>query len=250
MPSMKEQPMDRLTIFLDDGGVMNDNERRGPAWQRLISAFLAPRLGGDPAGWMTANRIVAERQFADYTRTMSGRTDLDVAAYLRANQVEWLTGMCALVGVPAPPADECLALAEATAAYVTPRVDAAFPGAVAAIRQLHAAGYTLHTASGEWQADLHGYLTGMAVRDLFGNLYGTDRINTFKQGPAYYTRIFADAGVAPAAALVVDDSPAAVGWARAAGARAVLVGVAGGAPVLSDAPAIGSLADLPALLAP
>lgn len=239
--------MAQLTIFLDDGGVMNDNARRGLAWQRLVSAFLTPRLGGDPAAWMTANRVVAERQWADFTRTMRGRTDMDVAAWLRANQIEWLTDMCALVDVPAPPADEALALAEAASAYVTPRVDSAFPGAVDAIRQLHAAGHPLHTASGEWQADLHGYLTGMGVRELVGNLYGVDRINTFKQGPAYYVRAFADAGVDPAAALVVDDTPAAVEWALAAGARAALVGAAASAP--ASVPVIGSLAELPALLA-
>jgi HAD superfamily hydrolase (TIGR01509 family) len=239
--------MPRLTIFLDDGGVMNDNRRRGPAWQRLVSAFFTPRLGGDPAAWREANRVVAERLWADYTRTMRGRTDADVAAFQRANQIAWLAGMCALVGVPAPPDDECLALAEQAAAFVTPRVDAAFPGAVAAIRQLHAAGHALHTASGEWTADLHGYLTGMGVRDLFGRLYGTDLINTFKEGPAYYARIFADAGIAPAEALVVDDTPIAVEWAARAGARAVLVGAAPGPAGATRV--IAGLAELPAVVA-
>ena len=29
-------------IFLDDGGVLNDNNRRGVKWRRLIGEFLAP----------------------------------------------------------------------------------------------------------------------------------------------------------------------------------------------------------------
>jgi FMN phosphatase YigB (HAD superfamily) len=58
------------------------------------------------------------------------------------------------------------------------------------------------------------------MRDLFGRLYGTDLINTFKEGPAYYERAFADAGEAPGEALVVNASPAAVAWTRQAGARA------------------------------
>jgi HAD superfamily hydrolase (TIGR01509 family) len=237
----------RLTIFLDDGGVMNDNQRRAPAWQRLVSAFFTPRLGGEPAAWMMANRVVAERQWADYTRAYRGRTDVDVAAFVRANQLEWLAGMCALVGVPTPPEDECLALAAAAAAFVTPRVDSAFTGAVEAIRRLHAEGYALHTASGEWTPELHGYLSGMGVRECFGRLYGTDLVNTFKEGPAYYTRAFTDAGVAPHEALVVDDTPIAVEWALRAGARAVLVGAPDRAP--AGARAINALAELPAIIA-
>ena len=38
----------RRAIFLDDGGVLNDNARRGPQWQRLVGEFFAPRLGGEP----------------------------------------------------------------------------------------------------------------------------------------------------------------------------------------------------------
>ena len=51
----------RLTIFLDDGGVINDNAVRGPQWQRLVGRFLSPRLGGEPEAWAQANKVVAER---------------------------------------------------------------------------------------------------------------------------------------------------------------------------------------------
>jgi HAD superfamily hydrolase (TIGR01509 family) len=234
-----------LTVFLDDGGVMNDNQRRGPAWQRLVSAFFAPRLGGDPAAWMEANRVVAERQLGDYTRTMRDRTDVEVAPYYRASQVSWVTGMCALVGVPPPDDEACVRLSVSAATFITPRVDAAIPGAIEAIRALHADGYALHTASGEHSSELHGYLTGMGVRHCFGQLYGPDLVNTFKEGPLFYERIVADAQVKAAEALVVDDSAAAVGYARQAGARAVLVDPTVERP---DAHVIRRLADLPALL--
>jgi hypothetical protein len=38
-------------VFLDDGGVLNDNERRAPEWRRLLGEFFAPRLGGTPEAW-------------------------------------------------------------------------------------------------------------------------------------------------------------------------------------------------------
>ncbi len=77
----------------------------------------------------------------------------------------------------------------------------------------------------------------MGVLDCFTRLYGPDLINTHKNSPNYYAHIFADAGVEPAHALVIDDSLATVQWARQAGARALLIG--------TD---LRSLAELPILL--
>ncbi len=108
-----------------------------------------------------------------------------------------------------------------------------------AIHQLHAQGYTLHTASGTSSRELAGYLEGMGVLECFGRLYGPDLVNTLKSGPRYYARIFADAGVSPSEALVVDDSAKALGWAAEVGARTILIGEDG---------VITSLAELPTLL--
>ncbi|MCX8212923.1 MAG: hypothetical protein OTJ97_00160 [SAR202 cluster bacterium] len=43
------------TIFLDDGGVMNDNTLRGREWQRHVGEYLSPRLGGSLQAWGNAN---------------------------------------------------------------------------------------------------------------------------------------------------------------------------------------------------
>lgn len=87
----------------------------------------------------------------------------------------------------------------------------------------------------------------MRVRDCFGRLYGPDLIETLKEGPEYYERIFADLGIAAADALVVDDSPRATRWARQVGAQTVLVGDS--SPLRTGTTVhIGSLVELPALL--
>ena len=83
----------------------------------------------------------------------------------------------------------------------------------------------------------------MSVRDCFGRLYGPDLIRTLKEGPAYYARIFADAGVDPVRSLVVDDTPLALRWAAEVGARTLLVGEAS-----PEFRTIAALADLPALI--
>lgn len=155
--------------------------------------------------------------------------------------------MCQHVGVTVPSNEGCLRLAIETEEYVLPRVRAAFPGAVEAVHKLKAAGYRLGTASGQSSGELVHYLTGMDILACFTErLYGPDLVRTRKASPLFYERIFADAGVAPAQALIVDDTPEAVGWAVQAGARAILVGV-GPEKKLSYA-TVASLSELPLLL--
>lgn len=179
--------MERPVIFLDDGGVMNDNRRRGPQWQRHVADFLAPRLGGRKRAWRLANAVVAERLFRDMTLPASGTSDPLFWVFHDGYLDTWLVGMCRELGL-APPdtAGRRLALAREASAYVTRRVHAAIPGAVPAIRALHRRGYALHTASGEFAADLEGYLDGMGVRPCFGTLYGCDLVGarTILCGPA------------------------------------------------------------------
>lgn len=237
----------RRMVFLDDGGVMNNNNTRAAQWQRLVGEFFVPLLGGSAEAWSHANRVVADRLFGPDAWRKRVQAALDYRSFDRDYQVEWLQGMCELVGVETPPEEECLHLAQRAVAFITCRVQAAFPGVVDTIRTLHRQGYTLHTASGESSLDLAGYLHAMGVRDCFGRLYGPDVIAILKEGPEYYERIFAELGIAASDALVVDDSPRAIAWATQVGARTVLVRDSS-LPQTGTTLHIGSLVELPALL--
>jgi HAD superfamily hydrolase (TIGR01509 family) len=239
--------MPGLTIFLDDGGVMNDNAVRGRQWRLLVGEYLAPRFGGDPERWGTANALIAERLWLEHAERMAAHPDGGYAAFWDEYLTRWFNEMCEAVGAQAPSDDRCRALSVEVSDYVTPRVRAAYPGAIDAVRRLYAEGYALCTASGEPSDHLEGYLTGMGVRDCFqGALYGPDIIDTPKHHPQYYERILAHAGVAPEDAVVVDNEPEVLAKASAAGARTVLVS-AGGAG--SDGlAAVAGLRELPGLL--
>jgi len=234
-------------IFLDDGGVMNDNSVRQGQWQLMVGEFLAPLLGGEAQAWADANHIVIAGMFASEgaweARLLAAP---NYATFDYQYYLDWLCGMCKLVGVAPPPADKSVEIGRRAAASIIPRVQSAFPGAIEAIRLLHNRGYTLHTASGESSTDLGFYLAPMGVRDCFGRLYGPDLIETFKNGPAFYERLLADAGVAPSDALILDDSPKCLGWAEQAGARGILVSNAPQSPATLTR--IASLADLPGFI--
>lgn len=211
-------------LFVDDGGVLNDNERRGPEWRRLVGEFFAPRLGGTPEAWAAANSAVFPGTWQRYLAHVRTAT-AGVRPFLRAEDRRWLAEMCAAVGVrvDTDEPDELDELMEAAHRYITRRVSSAYPEAAQAIRDLARAGIALHTAAGHTALQLDGYLRGMGLRELFDRLYGVDLVDRFKTGPQYYAAILADSGVDPAEAAVIDDSAEALDWAAACGLRTIRV---------------------------
>lgn len=236
--------MSSLSIFLDLGGVIYDKDRQVGQRGALVGGCFMELLGGTQEAWAFAHQVVSAR--LEKWEDVYG-PPADFVSFYRSYQLCWIRGMCELVGMLAPDEEECLALAFRAIASITCRVQAALPGAVEAIRVLHHKGYPLHMASGSCSLELAGYLSGMGVRHCFGRLYGADLINTFKEGPEFYERLFADAGIRPAEALVVDDSPLVINWAAQAGAKTVLVS-ASSHPEIEGIPRIESLAQLPAFL--
>src|SRR5581483_10036319 len=237
--------MSSLSVFLDLGGVIIDKDQQIAQWQSLVGGCFAELLGGDGEAWTHAFRIVTNR--LEQWEEARGRTSADFVSFYWSYQLHWIRGMCEVVGIMVPAEEECLALAYRAIASITRRVQAALPGAVEAIRILHHQGYSLHLASGSCSLELAGYLDGLGVRHCFGRLYGADLINTFKQGTEYYVHLFADVGIPPEEALVVDDSPQAINWAAETGARTVLVSTSAH-PEIGTLPRIERLAQLPAFL--
>ena len=236
-------------IFIDDGGVMNDNERRGQQFRKHLADYLVPRFGGTHAAWEAANLEIISVQMPMYVDGTGFPERGGFLERVREMDILWWRGMCEIVGVEASEDDdECYRISREATEYVIPRIRSYYPGAPEAIRALHAAGYRLYTASGEESYDLALWLDGLGVRELITRAYGPDLIDTHKGSRYYYEGIFADSGESPATALFLDDSNKCIGWITEAGARGVLV--TSEPPDETDAVAvIGSLAELPELLA-
>jgi HAD superfamily hydrolase (TIGR01509 family) len=206
-------------VFLDDGGVLNDNERRGAESRRLVGEYFAPRLGGTKDQWIRANVTAFERAWARFVATRDAGEQPPYTEFVDSEAAIQLRDTCELVGVE-PPADAA-AVAREAATWICERVDAAYPDAVPAVRALAARGLKLHTASGALSTDLDGYLRGMGVREHFDRLYGPDLVGTWKVDAHFYRAIVADSGADPRTALVVDDSAAMAAAAREAGLDAL-----------------------------
>jgi len=239
----EEITMTHLTVFLDVGGVINDKDQQITQWQRLVGPCFVSLLGGTAEGWAQANGLITERLL----EWESAHARANFVTFYSASQLHWVRGICNLQNMPIPSVEECLNLASRATDWISRRVQAAMPDAREAIRLLSSQGYRLHTASGSCSREMAGYLEGLGVRHYFGRPYGADLINAFKQEPQYFERIFADSGVRPTEALVVDDSAQALRWARQVGARTILVS-SSLPPEQDTIPHIGSLTELPAWL--
>lgn len=94
--------MTRPVLFLDDGGVMNDNRLRGLQWQCLVAEFFAPRLGGTQEAWSEANRIVIARLLEPAAWQARVQAATEYRSFDYCYQFDWFRTMCALVNVPVP----------------------------------------------------------------------------------------------------------------------------------------------------
>jgi HAD superfamily hydrolase (TIGR01509 family) len=220
-PDARRVPDARIdTLFVDKGGVLVDNNSLAPQWRRLIGEYLAPRLGRTPRAWGEANRSAFERQLGRWRQVMRAPGPADIRGFFARDAVLWLIDMCDVVEVPRPPPEDAERIARATVAYVEAHLDIPSPGRVIdALRALRSRGVTLHIASADAHEQLVAFLRHIGARQLFDRVYGSDLINTWKSGPAYYRAVLADTGTAAERAAVVDDSAEAIAWASECGMR-------------------------------
>lgn len=239
--------MQTKTLFIDDAGVLNSNQLRGPQWNTHIGRFMVDHLGGSARDWECANAIVASQvvsqKFRDQLRAASGLPVLTFALFEPAYAEAWLYGMCNIVGIQTPGKDELIRLHREAHIYANSQVKAEIGGAGEAIRKLSNTGFTIHLASNGASYENEMILQGMGIRTYIGTAYGTDIVNIMKEGPDFYKAIFAHAGVHPTDAVVIDDKCQMLSYAANLGAMTVCVGTDDCGEYKPDhrVPAIGQL---------
>ena len=98
------------------------------------------------------------------------------------------------------------------------------PGARELVRSLAGAGVPLAVASSSPRRWVDAGLEGSGVGEHFASSVAGDEVAAGKPDPEIYLRAAGGLGVAPGRCIALDDAPAGVASARAAGMRVVLVG--------------------------
>src|SRR6266704_2426503 len=98
---MRRGVMSVLNIFLDDGGVITDKQRRAAEFERLVGVCVVALLGRTEAAWTRVHRTVVDRLADPQSQEVLATSDF--VGFYRAYQLRWLGGMCELLDLPTPP---------------------------------------------------------------------------------------------------------------------------------------------------
>ncbi len=93
--------MSLLNIFLDDGGVITDKQRRAAEVERLVGDCFVALLGGAEAAWTRAHRTVVDR-LAD-PLSMNVLTAADFVGFYRASAQSKPSVSCIVSGMRCTP---------------------------------------------------------------------------------------------------------------------------------------------------
>ncbi|KAF9953458.1 hypothetical protein BGZ70_000245 [Mortierella alpina] len=168
-------------IFLDSGGVINDNSRRAPQWVYHLEQYMpTTRLGGPGKLWGEANAILSDQLFGSEDRLWDKfiAESEDFKSFYRTYCLYWMNGTIGLVNdflrreheqnialqdqvagstekeplqLAYPETEaELIEIAHNAHLYCTALVQADYPGAVEAIMRLKfEQGFDMYTCSGE-----------------------------------------------------------------------------------------------------
>lgn len=219
-------PKSQFSIFFDDGGVINDNETRGPQWWQLIGDFFIPKYGYSHEQWKEANikQLNAEIKFFD--DLLATNTLFDFTKYLDDADESWIRIMFENLGIPVPNRNDCIDLAREATGWIVPQIKASYNGMNELVMKL-SSHFDLYTSSGEHYEMIKGYFKAQGIAQYFKKLYGPDLIGVFKSHPEYFKRIFQDTGVAPENAIIIDDKTKVLDLARSFGANCILSNLTG-----------------------
>jgi phosphoglycolate phosphatase len=98
-----------------------------------------------------------------------------------------------------------------------------YPGAVAAVEALRAAGYATGICTNKPEALAETLLTRLGIRGLFASLIGADTLPVRKPDPAPYRAAVAGAGGSVVRSILIGDTETDARTARAAGVPVALV---------------------------
>ncbi len=192
-----------ISIFFDDGGVLNDNKIRGKQWKLFVGEYYSGRFGGDPEIWGEANHKLITSFF---WRDGKEKFD-DYLAFYTHFKKNMVLGMFKEAGKIPPRNLNYEEVFNSARQFVIPKVRSAIPGVINSIKELFGRGFILYTAAGAVSIEMKMYLEGLGVSQYFVEFYGLDLINTWKSGPDYYKAIFNHSGVDPKKAIIIEDQP-------------------------------------------
>lgn len=208
-------------LFLDFDDTLTPMHAHRARYVRALAALLRDRFGGPVEEWECAVRQSMEASIQRYTERFAQQPTREFRRWLAAEQRRQTREALRHMGSACGDQRELGALGVALQHQALRACSVPFAGAAEALRTLASRGVPIHMASA-WDAGyLSAALEGMGLAQYVSRRFGPDLVDCAKEGPEFYRRAFRQCGIRPEDALVVDDQPACLEWAAAAGARPV-----------------------------
>lgn len=195
-------------VFDCDGVLVDSEPLHAETWVEVLS-----RLG-----------IRLDRRWFD---RWIGVPDSDLAGYLSAE-----------MGLALPPEEIVGRKRDAYRAAVEAGRLRAFPGVEEGVDRLRSRGIRLAVASNGRSEAVRQSLRRCGLLDRFPCLVGVEEVENGKPAPDLYLEAARRLGTPPGMCVVVEDSPAGVRAARAAGCRVLAVATSLGAGAVAEAEAV------------
>jgi HAD superfamily hydrolase (TIGR01509 family) len=215
-----------ITLFFDDGGVLNDNKIRGQQWKTFVGEYYSQRFGGEPEIWGKANYKLISTLFDVFWQDGKEYFD-DYQSFYNDFKRNMVLGMFKEAGKSLPRNINIEEVFNSARDYVIPKIRSAIPGIIDSIKKLSARGFILYTAAGAVSSEMKMYLEGMDIIQHFKEFYGPDLVNTWKSGIGYYKAIFKHSGVNPSKSIIIEDQPRFLENAQEVGADVIQACITG-----------------------
>ncbi|MHA2288627.1 MAG: HAD hydrolase-like protein [Promethearchaeota archaeon] len=214
-----------VTVFFDDGGVLNDNSVRGKQWEKFVGEYYSSRFGGELEVWGEANGKIISSFF---DMLMVGKDKFgDYQTFYTNFKKHMVLEMFNEAGKILPKNTNPVEVFNSTREYVIPKVQSAIPGVIDSIKRLSSKDFILYTAAGAVSIEMKLYLEGMGVKQHFKEFYGPDLINAWKINSEYYDAIFKHSKVDRAKAIIIEDNPQFLNDALEVGANVIQACITG-----------------------
>jgi FMN phosphatase YigB (HAD superfamily) len=231
------------SIFLDDGGVINDNKLRGPQWWKLIAEFFIPRYGKTYEEWKEANLFFLDKEIKYWDDILDKNELIDMPKFIEEYNVRWATIMFEYLEIPIPSREDCIKISIEASDWIMPKVKSAFEGMNEVVRYL-GKHFDLFTSSGASYRTLTTFFKAQGIETSFKKILGSDTIGVFKSHPSYFDRLFSISGVNPKNSIVIDDKEKVLNLTQKFEAKCIVSNLSGESEVSGKYPSFKSPREL------
>lgn len=240
---------DEVFLFIDFDDTLSSSHDLNTQYARELSLLLSQDLGNEPGIWEPLIQAELEQSLALYSQKFKNSPLAGYTNWIEEERGRFLLEIARQAQVKLPSNESSAAYAARLQFDALTMCNASFPAAEETLRTLFDDNVRVQLASSQESQYLLAALIGAGIESYTESKFGPDLLDCAKEGPEFYKRIFESCRIDPQMAIVIDDQPTCLQWAKEAGARVIQACMLPNAAAAAEPITITQLRDIPAILA-